>query len=163
MACRCGENQEINSNIMKKYIICLCPAVICFGLLLAVCVSACLSVCFGNSGFAQTVKGNSVQTTTQNSSQKSVENQNSTQKKPRIGIAGILIECSTFSPAVTPIDNLSHRGEIVGTFNRFYVEVAVVLLARLCIFKHHTCRNRMCALNVRIIKALHVNRQLVKM
>ncbi|MDR1739833.1 MAG: M81 family metallopeptidase, partial [Bacteroidales bacterium] len=83
---------------MKKYII--CPAVICFGLLLAaclsVCLSACLGFCFGNSGFAQTV--------VQKSPQKSAENQNSTQKKPRIGIAGILIECSTFSPAVTPID-----------------------------------------------------------
>ena len=63
---------------------------------------------------------------------------------------------------VTTRENLLHRSEIVGSFHRLDVEMAIVLFRRFGIAKHHARSNRIGALYVRVIETLHVSRQLLQ-
>ena len=54
--------------------------------------------------------------------------------------------------------NLFHGSEIVGSFDRFDVELSVVFFRWLPIFKDDTGRCRICSLDVRVVKTLKVTR-----
>ena len=61
--------------------------------------------------------------------------------------------------AVTACEHLNHRGKIVGSFHGLDVEMAVVALRRLAVFKHHARCHRIRALNVGVVETFDVARE----
>ena len=57
---------------------------------------------------------------------------------------------------VTACEHLPHRSEIIGAFDRLDIEMSVIFFGRFGILEHHTRCDRICALNIGVVKTLYV-------